>query len=132
MIRCARCPCPEVCLGSEDFCRTASADPQDPMMMRSICDRSRIAAGEPPKPVLEYPSILAQAINATRAAKRVLAAAVQGDPIRVPPETYRDRLALCQSCESYDRIRARCSKCGCTGLKLELATEKCPLDPPRW
>lgn len=43
------------------------------------------------------------------------------------------RLAICQSCPYWggttggDLVSSRCGKCGCSGLKLALATSKCPI-----
>lgn len=82
----------------------------------------------------EMPSLLTMAGNAAKAAGRVLAAAAKGEPIKVPASVYHERLEICRPCE-FNRDRpsgVKCSRCGCGGLKLELATEECPLDPPRW
>lgn len=87
------------------------------------------AAGAP-----SHPGPLAMAGHALAAAGRVLVAAAKGRPIRVEPAVYRERLEICRSCQFNSQAPSgvRCTKCGCGGLKLELATERCPLDPPRW
>ena len=42
--------------------------------------------------------------------------------------TINRRLQICQSCEEWKAgLIAGCRKCGCSGLKLWLATSKCPL-----
>lgn len=50
-------------------------------------------------------------------------------------------LAICESCPFYTNDkRPRCRRCGCSvnnrpaGLanKIAMATESCPLDPPKW
>jgi len=45
--------------------------------------------------------------------------------------TYRERVAICEGCqywrgEGNEPGTGRCGKCGCSGLKLCLATERCP------
>lgn len=50
-----------------------------------------------------------------------------GFPV-VSNDTFTDRLETCGKCESWDRSGTfpRCSRCGCTQLKLWLKTERCP------
>jgi hypothetical protein len=74
----------------------------------------------------EYPSLAAQAGSALAAAGRVAAALIRGEPVRVAPEVLEERRAICAACPHHDAARDRCRKCGCGGLKLELATERCP------
>lgn len=87
------------------------------------------AGGEPP---VRYPPIARQAANLAGAVGRVVSAVVNGEPVRVAAEVLERRRAICLTCEFHDRERGRCTKCGCGGAKLELATEQCPLTPPRW
>ena len=90
------------------------------------------ATGQATTPA-EYPSLWRMAGNLAGAAGRVVAAAVKGEPIRVTPEVYHARLAICQGCEQYDHAKGRCRICGCwTSRKLALATESCPLPEPKW
>jgi len=76
------------------------------------------------------------ASNATKAAGRVVRAAVKGEPIKVSPPVYEARLAVCRQCP---RVKAwekdpqylRCTVCLCwlnaVGFKkAALATESCP------
>lgn len=55
-----------------------------------------------------------------------------------PREQRRARLAICQQCEFYAPAgnfglgECKAPGCGCTRLKLALATSKCPLTPPKW
>jgi hypothetical protein len=82
-----------------------------------------------------FPSIPRQAGNVVAAATRVIGAAIAGRPVRVPPTILAQREAICAACE--ENLAGRCQKCGC-GVrsqfirKTHLATEKCPLDPPKW
>lgn len=64
-----------------------------------------------------------------------------GRPTRSQEEIER-ALAICKSCPLYrgNDGRPRCGLCGCSinslrnGLKnkIAMATEHCPLDPPKW
>lgn len=66
-----------------------------------------------------------------------------GSPVRLADEIQR-LLAICRRCPFFatDRLRGTyCGKCGCpinertdspTRNKLAMATERCPLEPPRW
>lgn len=95
----------------------------------------------------QLPSVGAQAVNAVGAAGRALSAAFTGKKILVTPEEKARRMDICKACEfviqhAKHPERFRCSKCGChmnyswlsaPGFsKAELATESCPLDPPKW
>lgn len=46
-------------------------------------------------------------------------------------EQQAQRRSICDECPMWDATafggRGKCRKCGCGGLKLKLATEKCPL-----
>jgi len=76
-----------------------------------------------------YPPLATQARNAIGAIGRVIAAAVHGEPILVGKEEVERRLAICRACDLYDATQHRCRRCACyTSLKLELATERCPLN----
>lgn len=74
---------------------------------------------------MEEPSLLELARNFAGATARWAAA---GMPV-VSPDTYHTRLAACEACPEWQAagMYARCGLCGCTKLKLWLATEKCPL-----
>ncbi len=66
-----------------------------------------------------------------------------GRPVRTQ-ERVDELLAICRACPFLNRTnpnREFCTKCGCrvngdaanpTTNKLAMATESCPLDPPRW
>lgn len=63
-----------------------------------------------------------------------------GSPVR-PTEEIGRIFSICESCEHYAKAsRPHCKLCGCSlsklpnGLlnKIAMATESCPLDPPRW
>lgn len=51
----------------------------------------------------------------------------------VTKEVFEQRKTICNECEHWDKkFFGRCKICGCFGVKLHLATEKCPDNPPRW
>jgi hypothetical protein len=76
-----------------------------------------------------YPGLFTMAGNALAAAGRVVVAVVQGQLVKVAPAVYYERLEICRGCEFNGEAPSgvRCMKCGCGGLKLELATERCPV-----
>lgn len=54
----------------------------------------------------------------------------------VTKEVLAEREDQCMSCGWWRGFATTglgsCGKCGCTGIKLFLASSKCPLNPPRW
>jgi hypothetical protein len=89
--------------------------------------------GRPIRSEQKYPSIFQQATNAAQAVGAVVASAVRGEPVSVPQEEQDRRLAICHACEFWDAAQGRCSKCGCFGAwKTWLASQRCPLNPPKW
>ncbi len=129
LVSCDNCPCPDICLAHPIFCEWAAAEHPDPVRIKHIRDRS--ARERRPD---EFPSLAHQALSLAGAVGRVVAAVARGEPVKVPPAVYYERLAICRECEFNTERPAgvRCSKCGCGGMKLELATERCPLDTPKW
>ncbi len=60
-----------------------------------------------------------------------------GRPVVAPPEVIEARTAICRACDHYRASDGRCggrkTGCGCfVAIKSTLASERCPLDPPRW
>lgn len=82
------------------------------------------------------PSIFARVSKWSQAVAKWLAA---GRPTRTD-EQVADLLKICRECEKYDHDHQRCNLCGCkaskssyaTTNKLRMATEACPLNPPKW
>ena len=99
--------------------RCAESHPDHQAWRRAMLERVASRA--------EYPSLARQARSALAAAGRVVAAVVNGEPIMVPDAVLAERRAICMACEFHDVQQNRCTKCGCGGLKLELATERCPI-----
>ena len=120
---CPACPCPDKCPGGV-FCDWVTSD--DPVLVAHV--RARC---EPPG----YPSLARMAGNALAAAGRVAVAFAGGEAVRVPESVYEARMAVCGPCEHFDPGPRRCRQAGCgcfLDLKARLATEACPLDPPKW
>lgn len=103
---------------------------------RALCDeshpnhlawRAKIVAKAEAMADPQYPSLIVQAGNVARAAGRVVAAIAKGDQVLAPEPVREQRLAICEACEFFDANQRRCTKCGCGGLKVHLATERCPV-----
>jgi hypothetical protein len=90
----------------------------------------RMAAGEMGA---VYPSIASQVGSVLGAAGRAIGGVLQGVEVVRSGEEQARCLAICQGCEHYVTAESRCRICGCFAmLKIRLATERCPLDPPKW
>ncbi len=64
-----------------------------------------------------------------RSVKRLVEGLDEED--RTPEEVYRERLALCTSCESL--LRGMCRLCGCyVEYRAALRVRSCPRVPSRW
>lgn len=76
------------------------------------------------------PTLLKMGLNLAQAAAGW---AASGFAI-APQSVYDARRVTCGQCPNYsaDEFFHHCSICGCTGVKLHLATSKCPDNPPRW
>lgn len=80
-----------------------------------------------------YPAWTAMAGNLASAVGGVVSAAVHGEAIVASEEEQARRLAICHACESYDPVGGRCRDCGCyLSWKTRIASQHCPLDPPKW
>lgn len=122
-MNCENCPCPDVCLGRPIFCEWAARGENS----FHICERSRIAREQ------EYAPFSAQFTNVLMAIGRAGKALATGKKIAVPPEEQERRLAICHGCDQYDPGPDKCKVCGCVAVwKTRLATEHCPLNPPKW
>lgn len=91
----------------------------------------------PPVRQCESPSLSQKVWNYTKAVTRWKLA---GSPTRDQAEIDRI-LSICKACPYYvEDKRPHCNLCGCScnaqaeGLqnKIAMATESCPLDPPKW
>jgi hypothetical protein len=95
-----------------------------PLWGQFDCDASAVPSENPSTAVL-----------VGRAAKAGLRWVGAGMPL-VARATYRQRLTACQACAYWKPAarlglgKCRAPGCGCTGLKLRLATERCPVG--RW
>lgn len=77
----------------------------------------------------EAPAYWKQAVNVVSALGEW---ASKGLPV-TPKETLDKRLSICQACNYWGGVsggslmQGKCGKCGCSGLKLAMATTKCPI-----
>jgi hypothetical protein len=77
----------------------------------------------------DTPPLYRKAINLVGETARWIKAGV---PV-TPKETLDSRLATCEGCKHWGGTRGsslmsgRCGKCGCSGIKLAMATTKCPI-----
>ena len=127
---CGNCPCPDVCLQRQDFCDLAAKRPHDEVAMRHICARSKMTS-TPRSANAEFPSLMVQAGNLAGAIGRAAGAVLTGQAVKVSQEVLNERQAECKKCENM--IGDRCVLCGCWyRQKVKLATESCPMNPPRW
>lgn len=97
--------------------------------------RDMIARGLPAYPFLkdtQPPSIVERVAKFGHAAAQW---AKQGFHV-VSQEKLEAREAICHVCPHWNGSSyyglGSCSFCGCSGLKLYVETEKCPLTPPKW
>lgn len=74
----------------------------------------------------EFPPLVTQAANLTKAAGRVVKAVVTRKPVKVSQAVRDERKAICDECTR--REEKRCLECGCRlSAKQWAATEDCPL-----
>jgi hypothetical protein len=118
---CSKCPIAEHCLRQKDFCDWMKAENPNPLHVRHIIGRSKLAAGIE----LEYPSTGAMVRNLWR---DILAFARSGG--KLAPKALRiARLAVCEPCEKWDARQRRCTACGCKmDAKTYSLVAKCPLE----
>jgi hypothetical protein len=75
----------------------------------------------------QFPPLAKRARNLAGSVARFVAA---GGEIATPEERDR-RMDICRGCDRF--VGGMCSECGCRlGFKVAMATEHCPLDPPKW
>jgi len=53
----------------------------------------------------------------------------EGSPIAVNNEIYRERTAICKTCDKFDDLERRCMECGCyIPAKARIILDSCPLN----
>ena len=91
-------------------------------------------AYRPPEPPPEKAGLWAKV---RRARRELTSWAAEGAPL-ASREVRRARLAICRGCVYYHAAgnwglgECQAPGCGCTRVKLALATSFCPLNPPKW
>jgi hypothetical protein len=132
-LKCHHCPVAGTCVvertGHRRFCEWLTEG--KPGAQERILELSAGAGGG--NGAAAYPPLAAQVGSVLGAAGRAIGAALTGVEVVRSGEEQAKCLAICQGCEHYVAADARCSICGCYALfKTRLATEHCPLDPPKW
>ncbi len=80
-----------------------------------------------------YPSWMTMAGNLAGSVERSVSAVIHGKQIIRTNQEQEACMAICKTCDRYDPKQSRCTICGCKmRLKTRLATDHCPLDPPKW
>lgn len=75
-----------------------------------------------------YPPLAEQAGHLAGAVVRFVASGLE---VTTAEERAR-RSSICVGCEEFVPP-GRCRHCGCRlGFKIRIASEHCPLDPPKW
>jgi hypothetical protein len=121
--RCAHCPvAPRIaCHGQRAPRLCQLIDPAHPDYQPAYRD-SIVQISRPP-------SRFRRAIHFARSMGRWFTAGLK----TVSDTEQTRRLAICRACPEFDAEPGRCRQCGCIGRwKTRLATEHCPLDPPKW
>jgi Family of unknown function (DUF6171) len=78
---------------------------------------------------LKMPSVKDMAKSFIDSAKDVVAGAISGENILVSDDVRESRLEICRSCEFFEKVKSRCSKCGCfMEIKTKFANVQCPID----
>lgn len=106
----------------------------------------QVDQGEPTQEASsQAPGLLRKAWNAGKAIGRAAGRALRGKKVLAPLEVVQERRKICDACHMLDVLKDECTHpgCGCrlsarltVGLavpgKLEVASESCPLEPPKW
>lgn len=97
-----------------------------------LLGKPRAARTAAPEVAAKPPSVGRQMVTGLSAAARWLAA---GRP-KTSPAGLQARRDKCGACPNWNPAgwmgRGRCTLCGCSGVKLEWATEQCPKPTPEW
>lgn len=134
---CARCdvPCAAHQTGQLDHADPAATCPRvwsGRWGRYGSASQARPATAPAPSP--ESPGVVTKLTRARQELGHWLKA---GAPL-APRATRRDRLSHCRACPYYAPRgnwglgECQAPGCGCTRVKLALATSSCPLTPPKW
>lgn len=123
--KCAGCPIGDayLCRSYALLCDRLASNPEGytPIVLR-------LNARKP-----DYVPMVVQAGNVMGAIGRIVADVATGQRVLVDPAEKVRRFEICRACDEFDPEKSRCRKCGCySGFKARLASEHCPLDPPKW
>lgn len=74
-----------------------------------------------------YPSVFQMGRNFLKQGWLTAVAAAKGQPILTTPEKGAARLAICDTCDFFDKDKGRCMKCGCfMRAKAHIEVATCP------
>ena len=77
----------------------------------------------------ELPPLKEQAQNLFNDLSGAIANFVKTGKVKSSDALIKSRLNICVTCDRYDAVKRRCTKCGCfTSKKVLLQNVKCPLD----
>lgn len=105
----------------------AETHPESEGYRRLVRERYDVLTG-----AASYPPVMTQLANAAAAATRVVTSVVMGQPIWVSTEEAARRQSICDPCPHWQATDKKCLLCGCNQMKLKMATESCPDNPPKW
>jgi hypothetical protein len=116
-----------------------SSAPRHQVMCRVQPEGSAADVASSVSPPMSSPSLFQKAASFVSAETRWIAA---GRPVR-SEERVAEIFSICQACERFrpgaSELEGSCAVCGCRlrstgGLfnKIQMATESCPLKPPKW
>ncbi len=78
---------------------------------------------------LEMPPTTDMAKNLFDSAKGIIGGVLNGEQVFVSEEEKARRLEICGACEFFEKVKSRCSKCGCyMETKAKFNSVKCPID----
>jgi len=76
----------------------------------------------------DYPSLPEQGKNLAKFTFEVMKKAMKGEALFVSDAVFEERLAICRSCEYFDKQQMRCKHCGCfLQQKARYALDSCPI-----
>lgn len=79
----------------------------------------------------QYPSLGQQAKNLSQFSWKLIQYIHknQGQPLTVSDEIYKERTAVCKSCNKFDDLENKCMECGCyIPAKARIILDSCPLN----
>jgi len=112
--------CDKMCKKREEIDTNSPTQP--------VAKKKAVVPGDVDLKPLPMPPLLDQAKDLMKAATDVVKGVARGKRITASKKVERARMAVCETCDAFDKKRKRCSKCGCyMKAKTKLKESKCPL-----